>query len=438
MQADQMALNIKNLGKCYHIYNKPSDRLKQLLFLGKKQFYREYWALQDINFEVKKGESVGIIGRNGSGKSTLLQLICKTLTPTQGQIEIQGKVAALLELGAGFNPEFTGKENVFLSGAILGLSDAEMHEKYNAIIEFADIGSHIDQPVKTYSSGMFIRLAFSVQACLNPDILIVDEALSVGDIFFQQKCIERIQKLRNQGTTILFVSHDMAIVRDLCEKALYLNSGKAIFFGRSNQAIMKYFSDLGSNSQSNKSKVPLSENTLQTNAISQFIESACWKASDINQDTNKEAEIVAVRVIDENNQPSLITKMCSKLKFQILYQSFTEKLVHINITMRNRYNHVINHSSSYLSNIATLPMKYGEYGLFEIEVECTIEAGNYTFAASAGIISHDDNKPYLTDQTPWLGPISVNWDYDNEKAPWFGMFGLPSKLRFLSFNEEIA
>lgn len=166
------------------------------------------------------------------------------------------------------------------------------------------------------------------------------------------------------------------------------------------------------------------------------METACWKKSDSRQD--KAAEIVAIRILDENNQPTLITKMCDKLKFQILYQSHTEKVIHINLTIRNRYNHVINHSSSYLSNISTSPMNYGQYGLFEIEVQCTIEAGNYTFSASAGIFSDSDKQPYLADQTPWVGPISVNWDYDNEKAPWLGMFGLPSKARFLSFHEEIA
>lgn len=220
------AIKIDNLSKKYQLFDKPSDRLKQMLFRGKKQYYREFDALQNISFEIAKGETVGIIGRNGSGKSTLLQIIAGTLTPTNGEIKVTGRVAALLELGSGFNPEFTGRENVYLNGAILGISKSEMDNRFNDIVKFADIGNFIDQPVKTYSSGMYIRLAFSIAINVEADILIVDEALAVGDTKFQIKCIEKMKEIKENGTTILFVSHAGEQVKRFCEKGIWLENGK--------------------------------------------------------------------------------------------------------------------------------------------------------------------------------------------------------------------
>lgn len=226
-----IAISVRNLGKMYYLYDRPQDRLKQAFLWGRKHLYREFWALRDVSFEVKKGETVGIIGRNGAGKSTLLQIIAGTLKPTTGQVEVKGQVAALLELGSGFNPEFTGRENVFLNGAILGLSREKIERQFDEIVDFADIGDFIDQPVKLYSSGMMMRLAFAINACINPDILIVDETLSVGDMYFQAKCMARIARLRRQGVSILFVSHALQTVKSLCDRALFLDKGQAIAFG---------------------------------------------------------------------------------------------------------------------------------------------------------------------------------------------------------------
>lgn len=219
------AIRVQGLSKCYHVYDKPQDRLKQGLWRGRRQFYREFWALRDISFEVGKGETVGIIGRNGSGKSTLLQMIAGTLTPTAGTAEVNGRVAALLELGSGFNPEFSGRENVFMNGAILGLSEAEIADRFDEIAAFADIGDFIEQPVKTYSSGMMLRLAFAVSVCVDPDILIIDEALAVGDMAFQFKCMKRLERLTQSGATLLFVSHDLGTVKAFCQNAIYLAQG---------------------------------------------------------------------------------------------------------------------------------------------------------------------------------------------------------------------
>ena len=239
MSSKVLAIQVSDLSKCYTIYNQPIDRLKQsmvpkvLRVLGKplKTYYREFWALRDVSLEVRKGETIGIIGRNGSGKSTLLQLICRTLTPTIGKIETKGRITALLELGSGFNPEFTGRENVFLNGAILGLSQKEIEARFDDIAGFADIGEFIEQPVKFYSSGMTVRLAFAVQAMVDPDILIIDEALAVGDERFQRKCFRRLEELKSRGTTVLFVSHAGQQIIELCDRAVLLEQGQRLLFG---------------------------------------------------------------------------------------------------------------------------------------------------------------------------------------------------------------
>jgi lipopolysaccharide transport system ATP-binding protein len=243
------AISVSNLGKCYEIYDNPRDRLKQFIVpnlqrlarrQSSKQYFREFWALRDVSFEVKKGETVGIIGRNGSGKSTLLQLICGTLNATTGSIQTNGRIAALLELGSGFNPEFTGRENVYMNASILGLSNAEIDARYDDIVSFADIGQFIEQPVKTYSSGMVVRLAFAVQSQIDPDILVIDEALSVGDAKFQAKCFDRLKKLKDNGTSILLVTHSSEQIVTHCTSALLLESGKVFEAGDPRSVVNRY------------------------------------------------------------------------------------------------------------------------------------------------------------------------------------------------------
>jgi lipopolysaccharide transport system ATP-binding protein len=243
-----IAIRVQNLSKCYQIYDNPGDRLKEfvaprikrLLGMPHTPYFREFWALNDISFEVKRGETVGIIGRNGSGKSTLLQIICGTLTPTHGEVQTNGRVAALLELGAGFNPEFTGRENVYLNAAVLGLSQAEIEARFDAIAAFADIGAFIDQPVKTYSSGMGVRLAFAVQSQIDPDIFIVDEALSVGDAKFQAKCFDRLRQLKENGTCILLVTHSSEQIVSHCSSAILLNQGIQLESGKPKDVVNRY------------------------------------------------------------------------------------------------------------------------------------------------------------------------------------------------------
>lgn len=237
--ADTTAISLTNVSKAFNRYHHPVDRLKDILLPG-KQRSEEFWALQGINLSIEKGETVGIIGRNGSGKSTLLQIIAKTLQPTTGEVRVNGRVSALLELGSGFNPEFTGRQNVFFNGRVLGLSQTEIESKFDDIAAFADIGLFIDQPVKTYSSGMFIRLGFAVAVHVEPEVFIVDEALAVGDVVFQHKCMRRIKALMDSGVTTLFVSHDANAVKTLCRSAFMLEKGRFYTSGLPNDVFIEY------------------------------------------------------------------------------------------------------------------------------------------------------------------------------------------------------
>lgn len=237
--SSEPVIEARGLGKAYQVYRRPEDRLKQFLWGRWRRYYQEFWALQGVDLAVARGETLGVIGQNGSGKSTLLQLICGTLRPSAGEVRVQGRVAALLELGAGFNPEFTGRENVGLSAAVLGLSAAEIAERFDAIADFADIGGFMDQPMKHYSSGMYARLAFSVCAHVDADILIVDEILAVGDAAFQQKCMRYLNRFRQRGT-LLFVSHDSGAVVKLCERSLWLERGQIREFGDSKEICRRY------------------------------------------------------------------------------------------------------------------------------------------------------------------------------------------------------
>jgi lipopolysaccharide transport system ATP-binding protein len=235
----ELAISLSNISKCFKRYDRPIDRLKEVL-LPSKNYADDFWALRDINLEIPKGQSVGIVGRNGSGKSTLLQIIAGILTPTAGEVNINGRVSALLELGSGFNPEFTGRQNVFFNGRLLGLNKTEIEQKFDQIAEFADIGDFIEQPVKTYSSGMFVRLAFAVATSTTPDILIVDEALSVGDEAFQRKCFARIQSIQDRGGTILFVSHSASSIVELCQDAILMSHGEILLAGSPKNVVSKY------------------------------------------------------------------------------------------------------------------------------------------------------------------------------------------------------
>jgi len=318
---DNIAIRVTNLSKCYQIYDTPRDRLKQfvvprirrLLGLPYAPYYREFWALKDISFEVKRGETVGIIGRNGSGKSTLLQIICGTLTPTGGTVQTNGRIAALLELGSGFNPEFTGRENVHLNAAVLGLTKEEVDARFDKIAAFADIGQFMEQPVKMYSSGMYVKLAFAVIAHVDADILVIDEALAVGDAVFIQKCMRFIRAFQERGT-LLFVSHDTSAVQNLCKSAIWLGNGQLKQMGTSKdvaEAYLQYTMQEVYGDQVRLASIDVNNKSNQINESSPIFNSTIDKGTSVTYFTQLDeskgwasgkARILSIRLLNNDGQ----------------------------------------------------------------------------------------------------------------------------------------
>lgn len=318
-----IAINVDKVSKLYKLYDKPSDRLKETLGFTKEKKYREHFALSDVSFNVKKGQTVGIIGTNGSGKSTVLKIITGVLNPTSGKVDISGRISALLELGAGFNMEYTGIENIYLNGTMMGYSKEEVDEKLQTILDFADIGDFVKQPVKTYSSGMFVRLAFAVAINIDPEILIVDEALSVGDVFFQAKCYHKFTEFKNAGKTILFVSHDLGSIAKYCDRVILLNKGIKLAEGDPKEVIDLYKQVLVSKAEMKD----LDEVRNPINKEQELPEDGdIWKESLMQNPNaleygNKYAQIIDFAIIDDkgritnNIQKNTEFKIRMKVKF---------------------------------------------------------------------------------------------------------------------------
>lgn len=421
---NDIAIRVNNLSKCYHIYEKPHKRLLQGFLGSKKQHYKEFWALKDISFEIKKGETVGIIGRNGAGKSTLLQIICGTLTPTSGSIETYGRVAALLELGSGFNPEFTGRENVYMNAAVLGLTNEEIDARYDDIVAFADIGDFIEQPVKTYSSGMMVRLAFAVQITVEPEILIIDEALSVGDFFFQQKCFGRLRQMQAKGITIIFVSHDTGTVRNLCSTSIYLRRGELFYIGDTINTINKYLNEtdyIASDNNLLSAKYnQISPEYIKTdlNAVKKI---SIWKKDTIDINTI----LLAVTLMNTSKQSITQARISEKIIIHIYFKSLINEAGHISLAIKNRYDQIVTCIGSYTLGMPPCDSGSETYAIFELQVDLTIEAGLYSLKVVYGNPT-GANQGVELDQTDWFGPLQVNWDYDTKTAPFLGMCGLPT------------
>ena len=291
-------ISVKDLSKVYRLYDKPIDRLKESLNIFHKSYHKEYYALNNLSFDIKRGETVGIIGINGAGKSTLLKIITGVLTPTGGNIEVKGKISALLELGAGFNMEYTGIENIYLNGTMMGFSKEEVDKKLDDILDFADIGDFVNQPVKTYSSGMFVRLAFAVAINVEPDILVIDEALSVGDVFFQQKCYKKIKELAGKST-VLIVSHDLNAMTKFCERIIVMSAGQKVFDGEPNEAIAKYFKLKQGALRNDKKSIELNNSDFEM-----------YKAPDENSYSGKMDVIIEKYFYYIDNEP--FSEVCQK------------------------------------------------------------------------------------------------------------------------------
>lgn len=415
MSSDLAVVSVQSVGKLYHLYKKPEDRLKQALFgrLG-KVFGRPFWALRGVSFELRKGEMLGIIGKNGSGKSTLLQMIAGTLMPTEGTIDCRGRVAALLELGSGFNPEYTGRENIRMNALILGMSTDRLDQKMQEIIDFADIGDFIDQPVKLYSSGMFVRLAFAVTTGMDADILLIDEALAVGDIFFRQKCYQRMEELRSQGASVILVTHSMGDVEQFCERGILLDKGSIVFEGSAPEAVKRYYlleqieqeRQLNAPSSTPEEKtqinVPLStpEEEAQGSAPGQSGNIA-WPDPDAFLDISEAPQVsngwavcTGVAVCDEKGQPCLVFEQGETASFYFEYLLKNDiEVPNFGLEFRNDKG-IIVHGKTTLEYGSDLPkmLKKGSRVRFIQKIKLEIAVGEYTFGVGMGAFyQHDYN-----------------------------------------------
>lgn len=400
--SSEIAISVEGVSKRYEMYSKPRDRLLQFFSSGNKQYFKEFWALQKISFDVKKGETLGILGRNGSGKSTLLQIIAGTLTPTTGSVRTSGVMAALLELGSGFNPEFTGRENIYLNGVILGFSRQEMDKRFDEIVSFADIGDHLDQPIKTYSSGMTVRLAFAVQACVSPQVLIVDEALSVGDEKFQRKCFEYIEKLRKDGCSILLVTHSTATVEKFCQRGVLLHKGEMRGIGPAKEIVDQYHALLYSDEKAYLRYQASRDANQHSSALQNQHAKEDTPSSGLSTEDNSglRAVISGWDIFDTQGNPceQYQTGDIFKVKLLIDVLSSVEE-IQAGMLMRTVEGvSAFGTSTLYHKKNITAPQKGSRYEV-EFEVKVSLCAGSYFITlAIAEAVSHSDMR-YLDRKT---------------------------------------
>lgn len=399
--SSNLVVNVKSLGKCFHIYEKPQQRLLQLLRGSKNKYYREFWALNDINFHVDRGETVGIVGQNGSGKSTLLQIICGTLQPTLGTIETRGRIAALLELGAGFNPEFTGRQNAILNAQILGLSPDEIKERMHEIENFADVGDFFDRPVKTYSSGMYVRVAFAVQACVTPDILVVDEALAVGDEKFQRKCYDRFEQLRDQGTSILFVTHSTTIIERFCQRAVLLHMGNVHGVGPSNQIVDQYHALLYADERSYLKHLNRAQEALEsTNEVKQTALLDENKSQD-HQVTQEEvstslANITTVELYNKNGEPAEHFAPKDRVIFNLNIEAHSDiEALQAGISIKTVEGVHAWGTSTLYTDQNIKPVKKGAKYTITFEFELNLSPGTYFISAAIALPLSSTSMQYV-------------------------------------------
>lgn len=382
-------IKVNNLSKVYKIYEKNTDRLKEAIFPKSKNKHKEFFALNNVSFEVERGEIVGIVGKNGSGKSTLLKIITGVLQPTSGEITVFGKVSALLELGAGFNPEYSGMENIYLNGTIMGFSKLEVDQRLEAILSFADIGDFIHQPVKTYSSGMFARLAFAVAINVEPDVLIVDEALSVGDAAFQAKCMKRMKSLMENGTTILLVSHDTGTMKSMCNRVVYLNQGKVIDIGDAGEVCDRYIQDLRNREgmftlkeTSRKEKERINFKKVEGSSVFYSEEEKLQFNNSVSNNRTGTGEVVInfCGLYNEQGFPSAEFGFDEVVRLRIEYLAVEDidNLV-IGIHVRDKNQVEIIGTNTLYEGVATPGKLSGELGYVEFSFKNRLREGNYSF-----------------------------------------------------------
>lgn len=416
---NDVAISVQGLSKRYRVFDNQRSRLLHAVWPGPQRGMQEIWALRDIDFEVRRGEAVAVIGRNGGGKSTLLQILTGTLAPTTGEVRVNGRVSALLELGSGFNPEFTGRDNVILNGLVLGLDRGEILVRFDEIVAFAEIGDALDRPVKTYSSGMIMRLAFAIQVLTDPEILIIDEALSVGDFFFQQKCFGYIRSLCAKGVTLLFVSHDMGTVRDLCERAIYLRQGSLDFAGDSQTAIRRYLAESARAPAADGGRLPDGDVEPPT-SVARLPKNAFW----LRAESRPSGPLLAIEIVGEDGQPVTRSRIGDSVIVRTYFRAPPAEAGHITLVIKNRYDQVVTSSGSYSCGLPPLSSGNSEFAVFKLEIKLMLEAGQYGLMVAFGQPVRK-NEGKVLDDTGWIGPFQIHWDYENQTAPFLGMFGLP-------------
>jgi lipopolysaccharide transport system ATP-binding protein len=424
----EIAISVRGVSKCYQVFANQRSRLLHAIWPSQAKGMREVWALKDIDFEVMRGESVAIIGRNGGGKSTLLEILTGTLTQTEGKVAVNGRVSALLELGSGFNPEYSGRDNVTLNGLLLGLSREQILSRFDEIEAFAEIGAAIDRPVKTYSSGMVMRLAFAVQVLTDPDILIIDEALSVGDFFFQQKCFSYIRSLREKDVTLLFVSHDMGTVRDLCNRAIYLKEGRLQFVGETRLAIGQYLAEKSSGAGPGSFPTEESE-PAGAQAVEAIRRDSIWTAKP-DASRPDAGRLIAVAFYDDEGSPTTSFRMGGNMHIKVAYLPAMERPTHVAAEFTNKYNQVVASLGSSRLRLTPPATRPGQPLIFEMLINLILEAGNYSVTVSLSHLTAPNQGESLDSSDP-IGPIVLRWDYEKEQAPFLGMFGLPATGRFV-------
>lgn len=371
---DNISIQIDHLTKVYHLYQKPKDRLKETFSLTRKNYHDDFYALKDISFNIKEGECYGIIGKNGSGKSTLLKIITGVLTETSGDVNIQGRISALLELGAGFNQEYTGIENIYLNGDLMGYTKEEMDERIPEILEFADIGDHVYQPVKTYSSGMFVRLAFAVAINVDPEILIVDEALSVGDAFFQLKCYKKFDDFKKRGKTIVFVTHDLSSVLKYCDRVMVLNAGEKVDEGEPGAMVDLY-------KQLLVDLAPVSNNDGES--IATEIRSNVTLSNDILEYGTKEAQIIGVELYNEKGKATNQIEKFEKLNIHVKVRFNVE--IHnpiFTMTIKDRKGTEMTGTNSMFENVDGFVAKSGDMYEAIFSQSFPLQSGSYFLSVS--------------------------------------------------------
>ena len=457
--SDSIAITAQGVGKQYTLYDRPEDRLKHtLLWRFGRNYGHVFWALRDISFQIARGETFGVIGKNGSGKSTLLEMMAKTLSPSAGSVEMNGRVSALLELGSGFNAEYTGRENVFLNGSILGISPDEMKERFDQIAAFADIGEFMDQPVKLYSSGMFVRLAFAVTVGVDADILLIDEALAVGDIFFRQKCYQRLDALRKKGVTIVLVSHAMNEVEQFCDRALLINHGEAVFLGSAIEAVKRYYlmDQLERSPVVPVKKEPPSskpaENNFQDQSDLAWPEAHAFLDLTASKEvSNGWAHFTAVALCDQAGQPAAVFEQGETASLFFEYEVMRDIEVPTGGTELINEKGIIVHGKDTLLYGTQMPASVlrGSRLRFRLDIALELAVGEYTFSVGAATISAADygRRAYWTHQEldskmmvmailPQVGQFAVTFRKNGEPVQLLhhGIANLPGQVSVQVFN----